>query len=77
MSTACIRCGVVHDTYRDARRCFDEYEASLTPQERLRRRKESEAFVGVFTDKLEEGLARFDQAMADAFPDEDEDARRT
>jgi hypothetical protein len=31
----------------------------------------------VFTDKLEEGLARFDQAMADAFPDEDEDARRT
>ena len=52
------------------RRCSDEWQAAMSDQDRLRRTKEAEAFVGVLTDKIEEGLA-FDQTMADAFPEED------
>jgi hypothetical protein len=66
----CPYCGGDHAEHGEMRRCSDEWQAAMSDQDRLRRTKEAEAFVGVLTDKIEEGLA-FDQTMADAFPEED------
>jgi hypothetical protein len=39
-------------TYEEARRWFDEFEASLSPQQKLRREKETEAWVSAIGDRI-------------------------
>ncbi len=66
----CVRCGGIHATYRDERRCFDEHEAAMTDADRLRRHKEADAFATHAADVVLEGLQR---GVDVALPD-DEDA---
>ena len=50
-------------TYQEARSWSDEFEASLSPQEKLRRSKEAEAFASDMADRVLGPLRKAQQAL--------------
>ena len=63
----CPDCGGEHATWREARRCYEDHVAAMSPQERLRRRKEAEAWASMVGD-------RFLEPMRTALESLDDDA---